>query len=42
MATPARIIAQGKSYSKRTNTYTREIVKQYNVKRKYRLDENKL
>lgn len=40
--TPARIIAQGKSFTNRTNTYTREIVKAYNMKRKYRLDENKL
>ena len=42
VTTPARIIAQGKSYSKRTNTYTREIVNLYNKRRKYRLDENEL
>lgn len=40
--TPARIIARGKADSKRSNTYTREIVKQYNHRKKYRLDENKL
>ena len=40
--TPARIIAQGKTYRDRTNTYSREIVKQYNIKRRYRLDESKL
>lgn len=40
--TPARIIAQGKQNTNRTNTYTREIVKQYNIKRRYRLDESAL
>lgn len=40
--TPARIIANGKSFTNRTNTYTREIVKEYNKKRHYRLDESKL
>lgn len=40
--TPAEIIRNGKSFSNRSNTYSREIVKQYNVKRKYRIDENKL
>lgn len=40
--TPARIIAQGKSYAHRPNTYAREIVKQYNTKRKYRLAEDEL
>lgn len=40
--TPGRIIAQGKTYRDRSNTYSREIVKQYNQKRRYRLDESKL
>lgn len=40
--TPAEILRNGKSYRNRKNTYSREIVKQYNFKRKYRLDENKL
>ena len=41
--TPTEIIRRGRSYSSRTNTYTREIVKAYNVKRsKYRLDDSKL
>ena len=40
--TPAEIIRNGKSYRNRKNTYSREIVKQYNFHRKYRLDENKL
>lgn len=40
--TPARIIARGKNDTKRSNTYTREIVREYNRKKKYRLDESKL
>ena len=41
--TPTKIIAQGKTYRDRTNTYSREIVKQYNYKRtKYKLDEAEL
>lgn len=40
--TPAEIIRNGKAFTKRTNTYTREIVKQYNIHRRYRLDEAKL
>lgn len=40
--TPAYIIAHGKQYNNRSNTYTREIVKKYNEKKRYRLDENKL
>ena len=40
--TPAEIIRNGKGYTNRSNTYTREIVKTYNNKRKNRLDENKL
>ena len=39
---PAKIIRDGKSYTHRPNTYTREIVKAYNSKRRYKLDENKL
>lgn len=40
--TPSKIIARGKNDTKRSNTYTREIVKEYNKKRHYRLDESKL
>lgn len=40
--TPAEIIRNGKAFTNRTNTYGREIVKQYNKKRRYRLDETKL
>lgn len=40
--TPAEIIRNGKSFSNRSNTYSREIVKQYNVKRRNRLDDSKL
>lgn len=39
---PAEILRQGRTYRNRKNTYAHEIVKQYNFKRKYRLDENKL
>ena len=38
--TPARIIAKGKDSPRRSNSYTREIVKQYNVRKKYKLDES--
>ena len=41
--TPAKIRAKGKDNTGRTNTYTREIVKQYNIrKRSSKLDEGKL
>lgn len=40
--TPSKIIARGKNDTKRSNTYTREIVREYNKKKKYRLDESKL
>ena len=40
--TPAEIIRQGKSYRNRPNTYAREIIKAYNVKRRNRLDESEL
>ncbi len=39
---PAEIIRNGKQYSTRSNTYAHEIVRQYNKKRKYRLDESQL
>lgn len=40
--TPAAIIRNGRTLPGRSNTYTREIVKTYNLKRKYKLDETKL
>ena len=40
--TPATIIRNGRTLPGRTNTYTREIVKTYNAKRRYKLDEAKL
>lgn len=40
--TPAEIIRNGKSFSHRSSTYAREIVKQYNIKRRNRLDESEL
>ena len=40
---PSQIIRNGKQYQNRTNTYTREILKVYNAKRKtHRLDESAL
>lgn len=39
---PAEIIRNGKHYPHRTNTYAREIVRAYNVKRRRRLDDSAL
>jgi len=39
---PSAIIRQGKALNHRTNTYAREIVKAYNSKRKYKLDDTNL
>ena len=38
--TPTEIIRNGRSYRNRSNTYTREIIKCYNHRRKYRLDDS--
>lgn len=40
--TPAEIIRNGKLYTGRTGNYAREIVKAYNVKRRYKLDATKI
>ena len=38
--TPAEIIRNGRRMTNATNTYTHEIVRAYNNKRRYKLDEN--
>lgn len=40
--TPVEIIRNGKNYTTVRNGYTREIVKQYNKGRRYRLNEAEL